>query len=94
MSRSFTATIRKAPCPIHLTSAMPAKVWGSCNPPDKEPLILLNSRLGDFNLMRTAIHEVIHRWDWDLKEEAVDELAEDISNVLTMLGYKRDSKAE
>ncbi len=39
--------------------------------------------------MNTIIHEVLHAGHWDLKEDAVEELANDIERILTKLGYEK-----
>jgi hypothetical protein len=61
---------------------------GECDPPDrpgKEIRIL--KRLRGQERLDTIIHELLHAGHWDLKEDAVNELASDIARVQTQLGY-------
>lgn len=39
--------------------------------------------------MTVIIHEALHAALWDLSEESVTEVAEDLSSLLTALGYGR-----
>ena len=66
------------------------KNWGECDPPDKPgKAIRIRGSLKGRDRMNTIIHEVLHAGHWELKEDVVEELANDIERILTKLGYEK-----
>lgn len=51
--------------------------------------IRIHSGLPAERELTVLIHEALHAGLWDLSEEAVTELAEDLSGLLTACGYGR-----
>lgn len=63
---------------------------GSCSPPKhKIRYIDICPSTNGKKLLDTLIHEGIHATLWDLDEEAVVEVARDITNLLWKLGYRK-----
>lgn len=68
---------------------------GECDPPSRaHKAIRIRRRLRGQERLDTIIHELLHAGHWDLKEDAVNELASDIARVLTQLGYTDGSERE
>ena len=67
---------------------------GECDHPTvSEKSIRIRKTLKGENRLDTIIHELLHAGQWDLNEEAVEELASDIARVLTALGYREGCEA-
>lgn len=66
---------------------------GWCDSPDTPGRrIEIDSRLDGKELLYTLTHEAVHACIWDLDEEAVEEIAQDISNFLWNLGYRKNEE--
>ena len=64
---------------------------GECDSPDtKGKEIRISTDLQREEELEIVIHELLHASDWSKDEEWVEEIAQDISNVLMRLGWKKD----
>lgn len=64
---------------------------GECDSPDtKGKEIRISTDLQREEELEIIIHELLHASDWSKDEEWVEEIAQDISNVLMKLGWKKD----
>ena len=64
---------------------------GECDSPDtKGKEIRISTDLQREEELEVVIHELLHASDWSKVEEWVEEIAQDISNVLMRLGWKKD----
>ena len=64
---------------------------GECDSPDtKGKEIRISTDLQREEELEVVIHELLHASDWSKDEECVEEIAQDISNVLMRLGWKKD----
>jgi len=64
---------------------------GECDSPDtKGKEIRISTDLQREEELEVVIHELLHASDWSKDEEWVEEIAQDISNVLMRLGWKKD----
>ena len=64
---------------------------GECDSPDtKGKEIRISTDLQREEELEIIIHELLHASDWSKDEEWVEEIAQDISNVLMRLGWKKD----
>ena len=64
---------------------------GECDSPDtKGKQIRISTDLQREEELEVVIHELLHASDWSKDEEWVEEIAQDISNVLMRLGWKKD----
>ena len=64
---------------------------GECDSPDtKGNEIRISTDLQREEELEVGIHELLHASDWSKDEEWVEEIAQDISNVLMRLGWKKD----
>ena len=64
---------------------------GECDSPDtKGKEISISTDLQREEELEVVIHELLHASDWSKDEEWVEEIAQDISNVLMRLGWKKD----
>ena len=64
---------------------------GECESPDtKGKEIRISTDLQREEELEVVIHELLHASDWSKDEEWVEEIAQDISNVLMRLGWKKD----
>lgn len=61
-----------------------------CHPQEPGKKIMIRDDLEGLEELDTLIHEMLHAAFWDLKEEAVNEAAEDIAKALWRLGYRND----
>lgn len=69
---------------------VPNDADGFCDPPTAtNKRIRISHSLKDEALLNTTIHELLHAAMWDHAEEAVNETATDIANVLWRLGYRK-----
>jgi hypothetical protein len=63
---------------------------GDCDPPGtSKAKIRIRKGLSQAETLEVIIHELLHAANWHMSEEWVTETAQDISKVLTRLGYKR-----
>lgn len=63
---------------------------GECDPPTSlKREIRVNPDLTGVDELDVILHELLHASQWDLAEEAVAEIATDISRVLWRLGYRK-----
>ena len=64
---------------------------GECDSPDtKGKEIRISTDLQREEELEVVIHELLHASDWSKDEEWVEEIAQDISNVLMRLGWKKN----
>ena len=64
---------------------------GECDSPDTKGIeIRISTDLQREEELEVVIHELLHASDWSKDEEWVEEIAQDISNVLMRLGWKKD----
>ena len=64
---------------------------GECDSPDtKGKEIRISTDLQREEELEVVIHELLYASDWSKDEEWVEEIAQDISNVLMRLGWKKD----
>ena len=64
---------------------------GECDSPDtKGKEIRISTDLQREEELEIIIHELLHASDWSKDEEWVEEIAQDISNVLMRLGWKKN----
>jgi len=64
---------------------------GECDSPDtKGKEIRISTDLQREEELEVVIHELLHASDWYKDEEWVEEIAQDISNILMRLGWKKD----
>jgi len=52
-------------------------------------LFVRTSGLSDKMILNTTIHEAIHACDWNMAEDKVQKMANDISGFLWRLGYRK-----
>ncbi len=63
---------------------------GSCDPPtEPEKVIYLDPRLRGFEELETLNHEMLHALLWDHDEEAITEMAHDMTRLQWRRGYRR-----
>ena len=71
---------------------LPKDVDGYCDPPDKPgKCITIRKSLRGRREAEIVLHECLHAAFWNIDEETVTQVAEDISKVLWRLGYRRES---
>jgi len=69
------------------------QIHGLCDPPAvKNPEIVIDDRLRGKELLNTYIHETIHALKWNLTEDQVTQMADDLSQLLWDLGYRLKGK--
>lgn len=62
---------------------------GDCDSPsDKNKTIRVRQGLKGEERLEVLIHEMLHAAFWDADEVAIEETAEDMARVLTLLGYR------
>jgi len=77
---------------VFTAKGLPENTRGLCDPPTaKNKTIRIEPGQTPLLELDTIIHELIHAGLWDLDEEAVEELATDITVILDRLGYRRIS---
>lgn len=82
--------LRKRHWKLEFTSRIDPNYDGFCDPPDTpNKRIWIKKNLRPSREIQTLLHEMLHACDWDLCEEAVTEIADDIGRVLYKLGYRR-----
>jgi hypothetical protein len=63
---------------------------GDCDDPDvNEPKIRIDSAQKEFDLMSTAIEEVLHAHDFTLTEKVVRKCADNTAELLYKLGFRK-----
>ena len=66
-----------------------AEHWGLCDPPDKPgKKITIDSGIRGQKRLEILLHEGVHACSWDLDEDAVAEISDDLSRMLWRLGYR------
>ena len=67
---------------------------GDCDPPDEpEKVIRVNKELmkpeNQRELLEVLVHEATHVCQWDLKEDAVENIAKSVADLVWRCGYRR-----
>ena len=62
---------------------------GSCDPPFlPHPKIKILDGQRGINLLCIALHEALHACQWDLSEDAVEEISADLAKFIHDLGFR------
>ena len=64
--------------------------YGDCDPPDQPGKeIRICTGLSEQKELEVLLHEMLHCADWQKSEEFVEHVADDITRVLTKLGWRK-----
>jgi len=75
--------------PFTLLSRTMKQFDGLCDHPQTPyPEIWIHSKIKGIEALETLCHEIVHGGQPDLSEEAVTELARDLTTILWELGYR------
>ena len=77
---------------VRFVSRPPEGNVGLCDRTRKTPAIKVWDGLGGVKRLDTIIHETLHAALWDLDEEAIEETATAIAEILWRLGYREEQE--
>lgn len=64
--------------------------YGKCDPPTAlNKAIRVKRGLGQYAELETLVHEIIHAGQWDLSEQAVEEIGVDMTRALWRVGWRK-----